>query len=472
MRDFHSVLLKPMPGTAKPNLSRIPVRILLITILGLLVAVPWIIIAARLLPPDGAGYVFYWVHDHIYLPVRGYTFTLFYPYSISWWGMAATVFIAWLVGYLLLVSFIKNPHVSLLRSVVRRDSGHRFLIKTAGWLKRRRLEPVMLREVTALERIQSLNRLVSAPFPGDTNVELLVRRLVRLTGMHINLITSPPASMEARLQAVWLWHQAFLHVLVRFHLQPGNKDIQSSLQQISGLVTQVVKPLFDYNEPGLLKEVEEHSAGFDIASMCIDLLTLGAIHTPGLAEKLWGIPESTASSAAVARRAAARRLAASVAQRQSIINEVRALLEKGNPGSDHLEQFIPSADEEDEDAEAERKTILSATSRMGLSTALALAVLMDDVSMGLAYMDSVETLDFAFNGLMPGNPAISAVEPLIQPPEPGHYRLCARLAELEIDTLVEQWQQPLTDPDSPIKTEDIDLARSRVRMLDQAAGPM
>lgn len=471
MKDFHSTLLKPMPGTARPNRRRIPGRILLISILGLLVVAPWLIIATRLLPPDGTGYVFYWVHDHIYLPVKGYAFTLFYPYSISWWGMAATVFIAWLAGYLLMVSFIKNPHVSLLRGVVRRDAGHRFLIKTAGWLKRRRLEPVMLREVTDLERTHALNRLVSAPLWGDKKVESMVRRLVRLTEMHITLITSPPAGQDAYFQAVLVWHQTFLQVFARSRGEPGAGDIGSSLLQLSRLLKQLVLPLFDHNEPGRLKEAMEQPAGFDISSTAVDLLTLGALYDTGLAEELWGIPGSAAESGEVTTRAAAQRLAASVAQRQTIINGVRALLEKPNPRPELLESYLPLVEEEDEKAEEKRKSILSASSALSLSTALSLAVLMDNVSLGLAYMESQETLEFVLNGLMSGDPRIDVTEPLVQPPEPGHYRLCARMAEKEIDLLEANWQQPLTDPDSPIKKQDIELARSRVRILDNSAGP-
>lgn len=450
-----------MPPASKPRRSRTPLRVGLLIILGFFVALPIFIIVTRALPKEGIGQVFYWIHDHVFLPIKGYTYTLFYPYSISWWGMFLTVLVVWVIAYLLMTSFTKDPHIYVLRRVVRRNVRHRILVKTSKWLKKWRLHPVLLRAVANMERKIALNSLAAVPL---TDVdEGMCKRVVRLTQLYINLVTLPPVvGNEVYLEAVECWHEAYLQLHIRYQKNPGSEILKTLVIDLAGDLETIVLPLFNFKDNELLKDTSEKKAGFDVATVMLDLLLLASLHNGSLAAQLLGT--SVAGSPEGVKRAVIARLGASVSQRRSLMDEIRTRLEKEDPDTE-IELL---------EAYKDYKTgTISAGARLALSTALDLSALVDQVSIGLGYMESLEILDFVLNSLEMEDPRSKAVQPLVCFPGPVHYRLCAELLELEIKTYEQTWQQSVLSESGHnlITPADFELARTRVRVLYHAAGP-
>ena len=50
--------------------------------------------------PAPALDVLYVLHDYVALPFWGYTWTLFAPYSITWWSLAGIALVIWLATFL------------------------------------------------------------------------------------------------------------------------------------------------------------------------------------------------------------------------------------------------------------------------------------------------------------------------------------------------------------------------------------
>ncbi len=450
-----------MPPASKPRRSRTPLRVGLLIILGVFVALPIFIIVTRALPREGIGQMFYWIHDHVFLPIKGYTYTLFYPYSISWWGMFLTVLVVWVIAYLLMTSFTKDPHIYVLRRVVRRNVRHRILVKTSKWLKKWRIHPVLLKAVTNMERKNALNNLAAVPLTVVD--EGICKRVVRLTQLYIKLITLPPVvGNDGYLEAVECWHEAYLQLRIRSQKNPGSETLKTLVTDMAGDLETIVLPLFNFKDNELLKSTSEKKAGFDVATVMLDLLFLASLHNNSLAAQLPGNPV-TGSPEAI-KQTVISRLGASAAQRRSLMNEIRSRLEKENPDK-KIELLEAYKDY--------KTTTISAAARLALSTALDLCALVDQVSMGLGYMESLELLDFVLNSLESEDPRVETVQPLVCFPGPFHYRLCAELLELEIKTYEQTWQQSVLSErgNDLITPADFELARTRVRALYHAAGP-
>ncbi|UCH94668.1 MAG: hypothetical protein JSV88_31015 [Candidatus Aminicenantes bacterium] len=487
MKNIHSLLLKSMPRAAKPKRSRIPIRILLIIFISAFIVVPAFIIITRALPKEGIGSIFYWIHDYIFLPIKGYTYTLFYPFSLSWWGPILTALFIWLVAYLAMVSFIKDPHVYVLRKVIRRNpkKRHGILIKTSGWLKKRKMEPILLKQVTNIERKNALNQLMNLPLTQmDENT---INQVIHLTQLHINLMTLSPVKRvrETHLEALVYWHQAYLQADIRCQKNPPADQLKKMVVQLAKQVETLILPLLNYKDETLLKEAIEQRAGFDIPSVLVDMLYLASLNNTSLAVLLSGSP-TTVNEEAV-KKAVITRLAASVNERRVVLDETRLRLEKlleqktGPYNTSSSETFEPiiknKIDIKLNTDPYYTRTILPVISELSLSIVLHLSALVDSVSIGLGYMDSLETYDFVFNCLEPEesgepeSPYFSALQSLNRLPGPGDYRLCAELAALEINEYEELWKQSILKEDGSISPGDFELAKSRIRSLLQAAGP-
>lgn len=457
-----------MPAHARPARARsVPKRLLLILIVAGIIGTPIFIMVTRILPEAGSGHIFYWIHDHIYLPIKGYTYTLFYPYSLGWWGPLLTIIILWLIAYLAMVSFIRDPHIYFLRKVVRRNTRHRILVRTSKRLKKWKMEPVLLREVASQERKKALHRLIAIPLSKAD--EGAGKRLVNLTLLHIHLITLPAVSRENLLEAVLCWHQAYLGLRARQQKNPGIEGLKTLTSQLAKEIETFMPHLLNYKDRKQLTDAMEEKASFAVSSVVLDLFYLASLHNNGLAEEL--LDTSTAANTNALKKAVASRLMASVTARQTILDETRTRLEKIrsreiNPlavkESKRFWPFLPDSKD---------NVLLPAVVQLALAIALDLAVLADDVSIALGYMETMETLDFELNCLEPGILEDVPVVSLVGLPGPAAYRLCAELLEGEIDAYEKAWRQSAPARDGSITAGDFELARTRVRALYHAAGP-
>lgn len=478
-----------MPAAPKAKRSRLPKRILLIAFISAFIIVPVFIIITRALPKQGVGSVFYWIHDHIFLPVKGYTYTLFYPFSLSWWGPILTVILVWLVAYLTMASFIKDPHVYVLRKVIRRipKKRHRILIKTSGWLKKWKMEPILLKQVTNLERKKTLYQLENPPLTSMD--ETAISRVIHLTQLHIDLITMPPVKEQVirptYLQTLIYWHQAYL--LAEIHCQKNSPSdrLKKSITRLAEQIEPLILPLLDYKDETTLKEAAEMRPGFDIHPVAVDLLYLASLNNSNLSVLLLGSPTTVAADAV--KKAVISRLAASMNERRAILDESCKRLEKlldqkTGPYNTGSSETFESLIKDKIDIKLNKDptypgTILPLICELSISVALHLSALADSVSIGLGYIDSLETYDFVFNCLEleetgeADSPYFTALQALNRLPSPGHYRLCAELAELELKEYENLWKQSVLKNDGTIRPGDFQLAKSRIQSLRHAAGP-
>jgi hypothetical protein len=485
MKNIHSSLLKSMPTAAKPKRSRIPIRILIIIFISAFIVVPAFIIITRALPKEGIGSVFYWIHDRIFLPIKGYTYTLFYPFSLSWWGPILTALFLWLIAYLGMVSFIKNPHVYVLRKVIHRNpkKHHGILIKTGAWLKKRNMEPILLIQVTNMERKKTLNQLANLPL-SQMN-ETLLTRVIHLTQLHVQLMILPPvkAVQETHLEALVYWHQAYLQAEIRCQNNPPSPQLKELLSRLAEQIETLILPLLNYKNDTLLKEAVKQRAGFDIPSILVDLLYLASLNNNNLAFLLPGSP----TSGEAVKKAVIARLAASSQERRAVLDETRFRLEKfleQKTGPHHTgssETFEPITHD---NIEVRLKvdpiypgTTLPVLGDLALSIALHLSALVDSAAIGLGYMDSLETYDFVFNCLdleetgEPESPYFTALQSLNRLPGPDDYRWCAHLSGLALDEYENLWKQSILKEDGTIQPGDIELAKARIHSLYHTAGP-
>lgn len=485
MKNFHSSLLKSLPAAAKPKRSRILIRILIIIFISAFIVVPAFIIITRTLPKEGIGSIFYWIHDHIFLPIKGYTYTLFYPFSLSWWGPILTALFLWMVAYLTMVSFIKDPHVYILRKVIHRNpkKRHGILIKTSGWLKRRNMEPIMLKQVTNMERKKTLNQLENLALSQMD--ETLVTQVIHLTQLQIQLMVLAPvkAVRETHLKALVYWHQTYLQVNMRCQKNLPSPQLQELFNRFAELIETLILPLFNYKNETLLKEAVKQRASFDIPSVLVDLLYLASLNNNSMAVLL---PDFPTTEEAI-KRAVVTRLAASSHERQTILDETQFRLTKlleqktGPHNTSSSKTFEPITPDNIgvrlKDDPNYAGTTLPVLGDLALSIALHLSALVDSVSIGLGYMDSLETYDFVFHCLNleespePENPYFTALQSLNRLPTPGNYRLCAHLSELSLDEYENLWKQSLLKEDGTIQPEDVELAKARIHSLFHSAGP-
>lgn len=170
----------------------------------------WLIWAVRS-QSLGSGWLadtLYLIHDAIYLPIKGYTFTLLFPTSLAWYGLILTIGLIWLSFFVADRSWVRRPHLALLRLLVLMPLFGAALAVSARLLTRVGFPPGQLLIVAEHER--DLRTIQLAANPRDTGA---ARQLTRLTSLLIHLRTVIPGELPA-LQAWADWQLAL--ALLRF----------------------------------------------------------------------------------------------------------------------------------------------------------------------------------------------------------------------------------------------------------------
>ena len=259
---FHSPLLKAAPAGQAPKRSIILKRLAFIFVSAACILTPILLITAGTLPKKGPAVLLYWAHDYLYLPLKGYLYTLIFPHSLIWWGVIFTLFILWLTAYLCGGSLVRSPHIYFLERVVRSPKKHGILIRSAGWLKKLGIKPQMLAAVANKELQIALNRLMKLPL-NRTNPELC-KMAVRLSRLYIRSIC-PITSRSLLLETAAGWHRVFQQLRVRSQLDSTNRFLADLTAELSAEIRRVLTPLFDYREnASLWQSTLEKEPGFDI----------------------------------------------------------------------------------------------------------------------------------------------------------------------------------------------------------------
>src|SRR5829696_1367398 len=214
---IRSPLLRAMGDWSDPETPGI-LRRRRAAVAGIATIVAALVVLTRAgLLPSPALDVLYVLHDYVALPFWGYTWTLFAPYSITWWSLAAIALVVWLATFLTRRSAVRRLHARLCRVVVvhvvaRSNRSKRYVARlTAGgdWLGARRLGAELLKDVVRLEQTDALTAVVGDGLPLDDDTAW---RLVRLTDLLARLTSHTGAPARERWRSLAIWHQAVMWI--------------------------------------------------------------------------------------------------------------------------------------------------------------------------------------------------------------------------------------------------------------------
>lgn len=459
MKDFKSPFLAALSLKKTNRFVRIFVRATLLALLVIPVLVWLILVIFQPLDKHGLGYWPYWLHDYIFLPLKGYTYTLYYPNSLAWWGFIAIVVIVWLASFLSDTSFIQPPHVRLLRRLVGQEICHGALLLIPRLLRYHWFEPRLLIAVTEHERILALHKLNEA-LPTSTECA----RLAHLTYLLMELQLLPRPSLFGRMAAAVYWQQTWL--ALRRHSCP-----QKAIATMAGRLNTLLHSISMTQSDATLTR----SIPFEPGVISRDLIWLTRLTNANLNGSTRHPSIGIQSSAE--RLYILSRLADSIQRRQSILNRVRYQLERLvlAPSTDlqSLEpitevQGLPALDE----------AVLRMLGQLSVGIALDLAL--HDITalpLALSYLDSLEALSLVLECagsevLVLGTDLTSRLSALLaNVPSQADYELSASLASIGLTKYQEAWRKSLQPNQDLISEADFNLAETRVASLAQAAGP-
>jgi hypothetical protein len=463
--DFNSSILKEMPREEKPKAGRLLRRVIILLSLLIAVTFPVVLIYTRTAPENAVGSWLYWFHDYVFLPIKGCTYTRHYPLSLILWGPIAFIIILWTISYLSKTPLFRRLQIVFTRKAVRKKLLHPLLIKSAEKLKKWGFLPELLEAVTAGQREINLQYFAALP-QQRININS-VAKTAYLTLLHTRLLTLPPSAVENHLTAAALWLETYSHLITRSTANPDHERINRLIADMTAQIPSIVEPLLAYKTPHKLEAAKQKKAGFDALSLAVDLLYLVSLKSAEIAGILLGtnIPSEKRETVVI------RRLAVSSASRRAFLDRNRSRLE--NRSRLYYSVSLPTEPE-----------LLSAMGRLSTLIALHLSALTHSPNVGLGFLETIETLDFVLHLWEPERPGRTASkEPSGQQrllwlinglPTSRDYRFSAELAQQEAVHQKEIWERSCkfsSEKEGPIREEDFDLARSRVRSLFHAAGP-
>ena len=348
---------------------------------------------AGLLPPPALD-VLYVLHDYVALPFWGYTWTLFAPYSITWWSLAGIALVIWLATFLTRRSAVRGLHARLCRVVVVHFVAHSSrsprhvarLTAWVDWLAARTLGAELLKDVVRLEQTDALTAIVGA---GSTLDEGAAWRLVRLTDLLARLTSDAGAPARERWRSLAIWHQALMWIDRRAGTAPRAR-LRS--RRSSPRLPQPADPCSIVSTASMTWKATRCRAGF------------AAISTGSSSTRGW--PLATASAAFVR----------SVLER---LDELWALAERGSHDEGASTLTARATD-----------GVIEAQGILVSSIGLHAASRADDVHLAAAHLQAFEALSFVGYLGAAGREGSRVARALTaEAPERDHYRLVADIAE-------------------------------------------
>ncbi len=421
-----------------------------------------VLIITRVFPVDGPGRVLYVVHDQVYLPMKGYLFTQFLPWSLALWGGLVLLIILKLVSYLVSGSLLKGLHQSLVLQLSGFPVWRAFLFESEKRLIRFRPASQTLVLAANIHR----RKAMQARLKDRSRVHPAQAAL-----FHINLLTLD-------------WKTNFWHALLycfeawMVDKRPGserdNRDATGLLRD--RLVSLIEKKLRWRNESEL-EIALSLPPGFLEDSILIDLLFLAALEDRDLADRLLD-PEIVARPTAL-NAAVENRLSLSCDTRQAMIQNARRYYENmtydGYPDHSGDLTFLDSLPKASES--------LRAIGVLTTHIALERARLVGRSVWAEAYLEALESLNLAMAFAYEEKPIqrrdqqqveLKASSLFRDLPDGSHYRYCAELSAFEGRNLQETWNRAglfSRQRGSLVSEDDFELERQRVRSLLLAAGP-
>ncbi len=477
MIPFRSPFLAPIPQIEiSGRLFRQSRRFTIFLIVATLVLLIFILIRWPV-GRSGPLYLLYWVHDRIFLPVRAYTFTIFFPMSIIWWGISGTLLLLWTISKLADRSLILQPHMALLRFASHQPHLHPLLLHFAEEFQRRGYTPDLLKTVTERERALAGHYVGIGPDVAADPVAL--QAFARFTHLLVQLSLLSNSMLTDSLTAAVLWYETLLQLLL-FNTsteQPIENKAEDKVEALA-LLAACALPVANRltaiagqrsSQRGRLDEIYQETP-FSIASLVKDLrLTLYS--QPTMMNHLM----ATAQLQQVDATAARYLLAQAVANRRALLG---TLLQQVALDERRSRQALAATDKSWHNAldATLSPAELALIGRLTLQSAIYTAYLGAQPAMALGYLDGVETLNFALayttdprEEAQVGRQRVAAL--LDNLPTATDYQLCAALQARQVTARQQRWFASPLDDEQLIVAQDFDLAFTYVATLAHAAGP-
>jgi len=462
---FRSPLLKALPTKARTISGRpLSKRLLLVGIVIGLPALAAVLVYTRWAPVDGITHFLYQFHDHVFLPIKGQTYTRFFPWSLAWWGLAALLLIFGLISYLGSVPLLMGIHRNLVMHLTGIPVWWPFLLDSEKALIRFRAPSQQLLAAAKLHGQKALhNHLVGDRHADLAGTTLFHCQLIQLRDGHVPSWTALGICFDALLVA----HQC--------HDQKPHQ--MEAVQQLTKLLSDLLDQHLPEHQETDYKENLHKSTGFESSCILTDLRHITALHSGPLAARLLG-PEIEARPKAM-KEAVLKRLALSSDARFHFLNEMRLPFEAVTTGRtwrydtdpDFLDE-LPSSVE-----------ILRVIGRLATGLALERARLEGCSEGAENYLDALDALNLAMemaNGEQrPLSSSLIRLNHVLrglsqQLPGPEHYRLCAKLTADQLHQQEIAWKKAgiwTSQPKEPTQSESFEGEQRRVESLLLAAGP-
>lgn len=460
MLHFRSPYLQAPPRNLHENRAGVMQKRGLITLVVLLVVgIPALGTAWNWWPEVGLTRAFYWLHDYVFLPIKGWTYHAPGSAGLIWWLLALILFLIWLVFYLVDESMVLSSHRDLTLALLRRPRLYGALERGARVFARRGFPPHMLMEGARISHDGVREDL--ARDAGDP------AHLGKLT-----LLMTRIAPLTSSGQSVWFeslihWQSVYLDLRAK-----SKAEDVDWLHQLAAYPLEAVQrpgPTFDFNY--WRARMTEPAHVLTVERLVLDQLLIASVDHQKTAHFLLGVD--------VAALPRSERLAVVCA---NLTRANQARLDLLDDLRRHLEQlaFSPAARLSlDSPLEEVRQAHLPLMGRAMLYTALDLSRLRLRPEPGLAMLETYEALNTTLALFDPQSDEDKELPALVHDlhemvaacPTPEDYQRGANLLESYQERRNAQWAGTAAARAGLVRNEDLKYAAERVAHLRVAAGP-
>ena len=460
LRSPFLVKMPPTNGRIAARVGRVSLRLMIGGPLILLLIVLVTAVRQEWLPKAAPWLLLYNIHDHIYLLIKGYTYTLVFPESLIFWGFVSTILILIVVSQLTDRSLIKEPHINLLRFCLYRPSLYPFIIWGSRFLPQLRIEPKLIKLLARREwekAMLSLSRHEPASAPKQP-----CRRLVILTRFTLQLsqhFSPHPDATQASLWRLEKWHTAYLIIHAYGNRQKGwfPKQIGNLFQAFT-LINSA--PAEKRDKIPALKELFTLSELMQEVTLLKELGHIQLLNEPlpdGSPIELMGMLANLVDM-----------------RRREIFDKTVFYLERQLGESTQAATAVAFPEL------VNNEQTLPIANRIALAIALHVTLFTRDPNIALAYVESVEALAFLLDTMPLENNAFlkamlqeqdttnDTVAPYI--PLDQAYDLLGKLMANQTTNQEQLWQSVWREHDAPLLKQDFELAHAIAASLQQAAG--
>ena len=460
---IRSPILAKMPQThvgfvesTKRTGSRLIILAPIIAVFIFLVA----LVQLHILPESGPGRALYYLHDTLFLPFKGYTYTMFHPYSLVWWIIILLVLVLAIVSFLLGRSFLKRPHIWLVRRLVHHPNTYWYLVNGSRVFNYFGLKPNLIRLVAQRELGSALMTLSAQPLNGGSQKQC--RSVSDLTRLDMQLERYFPQHERSSFRVLERWQYSYL--LIHAYGDATQKWFGNVL---SDLITAF--EAYDFSA------LQPEGDGFGEGSGSL-FAPAGLLHETSLLAQLGG----SGVRGVKPDDARCMELAKRVDKRSNTLFETSHLIQHQllslHPALAAQQQIhLPWLAQSDSE--------LAIAGRLTLGIALHLSLFADTPTLAEKYIEALENLSLALDAI-PDKPAsLARLQPLLSEsietdeeavldiPLWQAYRLVAALNTVRLERIEAAWQSLLNDPEELVTEDDFALAYWYVQNMEIAAGP-